>query len=138
MCASSKNTSGMNLESGNLKFPMMGLSLSLSDLQGVRGQLVPSPCLIIGTWKGDKTCRHICKLKGFTEDTMRRCRLNFRCVFLNLFLPQKFLKVSLNMDVLFLVVSGSPGESSIYQKITSTCSSLLQPSGVFIAGCSLP
>lgn len=88
--------------------------------------------------RGDRTFRHICKLKRFTEDMMRRCRLNFRYVFLRLFLPQKFLKISLNVDVLFLVVPGSPGESSIYQKITSTCSSLLQPNGVFVGDCSLP
>ena len=97
------------MESGKLKFPMTGLTLSLSALQGVRGQLVPSPC-----------------------------RLNFRYVFLNLFLPQKFLKISLNVNVLFLAVPGSPGESSIYQKITSSCSSLLQPNGAFISDCSLP
>lgn len=86
----------------------------------------------------DKTFRRTCKLKRFSEGTMRRCRLNFRYVFLNLFLPQKFLKISLNVNILFLVIPGSPGESSIYQKITSSCSSLLQPNGAFIADCSLP
>lgn len=86
----------------------------------------------------DKTFRRTCKLKRFTEGMMRRCRLNFRYVFLNLFLPQKFLKISLNVNILFLVIPGSPGESSIYQKITSSCSSLLQPNGAFIADCSLP
>lgn len=54
VCGSSKDISGVNLESGKLKFPMTGLTLSLSALQGVRGQLVPSPCRNTGTWKGTR------------------------------------------------------------------------------------